>query len=282
MGHPTFVFELDLRHSSNGSKCDADSMKMAWLSLVVLFCVPAMATTVALIRTPQEIFVAADSAVEGKREAVFCKIRQLDGIFFAVEGVAEINAVTEGKPDPAKSFHVKQIAEHAAKRPGTIAEKALRFEHEAQPAFQRVVTQNKNDAPEGYRRYLSGRPQALQVIFFGIDPDHVPAYALVTFGVKDNAHGEPTITVERRFCPGKDCYEPADISILGESQKAMELTKQPGFPGSDLAGAVRRLVEAEIQDKPKLVKPPVDVVQISILGSRWISVKPQCLNRASK
>jgi len=250
---------------------------VAWLSAFVLCCAPAIATTVALIRTPREIFVAADSAVEGQREANFCKIEQAGKFFFAVEGVAEINVVTNGKSDPAKSFHVKLLAERAATRPGTIAEIALRFEREAEPVFQKIVAQNKKDAPEGYKRYLSGRPEALQVIFFGIDPDKAPAYALIIFGVKDNADIPPTITVERRVCPGKDCYEPADITLLGESRKAMELTKQAGFPGSDIAGAVRRLVEVEIQDRPELVKPPVDVLELSILGANWVSVKPQCV-----
>ena len=253
---------------------------MAWLSAFVLFCVPAIATTVALIRTPREIFVAADSAVQGQHEANFCKIEQVGKNFFAVEGVAEINALTNGKPDPAKSFHVKTRAERAAKRPGTIAEIALSFEHEAEPVFQKIVAQNKKDAPEGYKRHLSSRPEALQVLFFGIDPDKAPAYALIIFGVKDKAHGDPIVTVQRRFCPGKDCYEPADITLLGESRKAMELTKQPGFPGLDIAGAVRELVQVEIQDRPKLVKPPIDVLELSILGANWVSVKSQCAGRS--
>ncbi len=257
-------------------------MRIAWLPAFVLFCAPAVATTVALVRTSREIFVAADSAVEGRREANLCKIRRVGTTFFAVEGVVEINVVTGGKLDAAKSFHVKPLAERAAKRPGTIAEKALRFEREAKAAFQKVVSQNRKDAPEGYKRYLSGRLQALQVIFFGIDPGNVPSYALIIFGVKDNPHGNPTITVESDFCPGKNCYEPDDIRLLGESQKAIELTKQPGFPGSDLAGAVRHLVEAEILDKPELVKPPVDVLGLSVLGPNWVFVKPQCVAQSAE
>lgn len=261
---------------------DVAPMRTGWLCAFVLLCAPAVATTVAVIRTPREIFVAADSAVEGRREANFCKIGQIGTTSFAVEGMAEINVVTDGKSDSAKTFHVRPLAKRAAKRPGTIAEKALSFERDARTAFQRVVAQNKTDAPEEYKRYLSSRRQALQVIFFGNDPGNVPAFALIIFGVKDNAHGVPTITVEKDFCPGKDCYEPDDIRLLGESKKAIELTKQPEFPGSDLAEAAGRLVEAEIQDRPELVKPPVDVLELSVLGPNWVSAKPQCVAQSTE
>jgi len=244
---------------------------------LVLLCAPALATTIALIRTPSEIFVAADSAVMGEREAKFCKIVQTENTFFAVEGVAEIDVRTNGKPDPAKTFHVKPFAERAAKRSGTIAEKALGFEHEILPIFQKVVAQNKKGAPAGYKRYLSGRPEALQVIFFGMDPGNVPAYALLTLGVKDNAIGDPTITVAKSFCPGKGCNTPNDLQILGEGKKAFELSKRQSF--SDYAVEVRNLVDAEIQDKPELVKPPIDVLELSVLGPNWVAVKSQCVAR---
>lgn len=243
----------------------------------MLLCVPACATTVAIIWTPTEIFVAADSAVEGKPALKFCKIRQVENVLFAVEGVPEVDAITDGKADPSKSFDVMPLAKRAATREGSVAKKALGFERDTKPLFQKLAIQQKHDAPEWYESHLHQKG-ALQVVFFGIDADKRPAYAAVSFGIEDASPGGiPTITVERFLCPGKDC---PSLLILGEGQKAFELSKQQTFP--DYVTEVRSLVEAEVQDRPKMVKRPIDVLRLSIFGPIWVAVKPQCIQGQRK
>lgn len=235
---------------------------------------PASGTTVAIIWTPQEIVVAADSAVLGEQGASSCKIRQVGNTFFAFEGVAQVNATTNGKPNAAISFDVIPWAQRAAKKPGTIADKARDFEGPAKQAFQGVANRTKKNDPVGYKAFFLHPHPALQVIFFGKDPGKSPAYALISFDVWEDAHGEAIVTSERGFCPGKDCGNP-DTRILGEGKKADELSKRPGFSTLERTVAVRSLVEAEVQDKPRLVKPPIDVVRLSPLGT-MLFLKPRC------
>lgn len=244
---------------------------------LILCVIPAHATTVALIWTPQEIVVAADSAALGEAEPTFCKIRQVGNTFFAVEGMVDVFARTNGKPDSANSFHVIPHAQLAAKMKGSVADKAIAFEREVTPVLQRIVTQAKKFGPDGYKAYLLHPHQALQVVFFGMNADKTPAYALISLGVQENANGNPIVqTVEKGFCPGQGCVNP-DTRILGEGEKAFELTKRPDYPGPDRAVAARNLIEAEVQDKPKLVRPPIDILRISILGPIWTDEKPQCV-----
>lgn len=245
---------------------------------VLLFVCTAhqvLATTVVLVWTPREMVVAADSAVEGngKSKSEYCKIRQGGDTFFAVEGVADVDIASRGRT-PALSFHADALAAKAAKAPGSIVDKALTFGHHA-PLFKNIAVLTKQYEPEVYRRYFLGRA-ALQVAFFGLNQDKVPSYVVIGFKVGET-DGRPGVTVEVVSCPGKGC---ADLRILGEGQSALELWNRSTNPlSSDLATVARGLVEAEIQDKPKLVGPPVDVLRLSVFGPSWVSVKPQCVGR---
>jgi len=165
------------------------------------------------------------------------------------------------------------------KRRVLLLKKLSIVERQAKDAFQRAVALNKQYAPATYKSRLLGHAQALQVVFFGINPDKVPAMAVVDFGVVENGHGDPYVTVTTTFCPGTSCNgrEPF-LMILGENKRAIEVSKQQGFPGSDFANAARSLIEAEIQDQPTLVKPPIDVLRLSLFGPMWVSKKPQCVD----
>jgi hypothetical protein len=245
------------------------------LVLVLLCSLSATATTVVLVWTPRELFIAADSMVKGDPGREFCKIRQVVDTFFAVEGAAEISAITNGKPDTANSFDVIPLAQRAAKVRGSMSDKARTFEHESKQVFRTFALHNKQNDPAGYRANIL-KSEAVQVVFFGLNPNKVPAYALVALNVQEDQHGVPMVTVDRAFCPDRTCYSPRDLQLLGEARRANELSKEPGFDWSDPATAVRKLVEVERQDKPKLVGGPIDVLRLSAFGPTWVSVKPEC------
>jgi hypothetical protein len=244
---------------------------------LALCCVPSGATTVVILTTRQEIVVAADSAVQGKgklNRSTYCKILQAGDVFLATEGMAEID-IPGGNGHESVSFIAMKVATRAVKIPGSIAYRVGKFENEANHSFQTAVARLKEVDPEAYGHWLRDKPQALQVAFIYLNADKLPAYTVLAFGVSEDKRGVPAVTVVTSSCPGKGCGEPLDLQILGEWRKAAELSKRPGFPGSDLVTAARSLVQAEIKNNPKLVRGPIDLVRLSLLG-RELSLKKQC------
>jgi len=247
-------------------------------SLVLLLCcVHALATTVVIIRTPHEIVIASDSAVQGKdkRSSVSCKIRQAGNIFIATEGMVDVD-IGGGNGKSAIGFHAMALAIEAAKHNDSVTDIAAEFQRQARSGFENVIAQVKEVDPAAYKHWILNAP-ALQIAFAGFTPDKLTAYTVLSFNVSENAHGGPIVSVVSGSCPGQGCFEPSDVRFLGESRRARELSRRPGFPGPDpdLVSIARSLVQAEIDEKPDLVRPPIDSVRLSISGSQ-VSFKPGC------
>ncbi len=65
--------------------------------------------------------------------------------------------------------------------------------------------------------------------------------------------------------------------FLGETEAIDGLPEDsPGFWKDGLVMGVRRLVETEIQTRSEYVGPPIDLLQISAQGAKWIQKKQEC------
>lgn len=236
------------------------------------------ATTLALIRTPQGVFVAADSyRIEQGKGSVFCKIVQVNNSFIAFSGTPDIDVRENNKPRPDLSFHGFAIAKQAAHTQGTMIAKANSFVRLALDPFKHSVAVIKENAPQQYRAQFLGYPQALEVVFFGMNPDQIPAFDVVDFGVSEDAKGRIVVSPSFMACPSPTCSDSAiKLSILGVNEKAIVASKDPHFFTGDGATDVQRLVEIEAADRPDAVKAPIDVMQVTALGATWIHRKRQC------
>jgi hypothetical protein len=194
--------------------------------------------------------VAADSATRrGSHETSdFCKIQQAGTTFLAFSGNPDIAASVNNRPDPQLSFRGFDLAKDAAKLPDTMAEKGTAFEKKAKTAFQRAVALMKQYNPEVCKQFVL-RPQALEVVFFGLNPDKVPALYVVGFSVSEDARGRVVVAPHNFACPGKDCDPRSPyIEILGVNDEAISAQKKPGFYTGRWENDVRRLIEIETID----------------------------------
>lgn len=254
-----------------------------------ILAVHTQATTLVIIRTPQEVIAAADSAVGNDDSSVehganvasdFCKIVRVGNseTFLMFAGAVDANVRHNDRPAPEFSFHGVAMAKAAAKVHGTMVEKANAFQKAALQPFTQSVLAFKKHAPALYKLRFLGHAQAMEVVFFGLNPDKIPAMAIVDFSFSEDQAGKPIVSPSEGSCPGTDC-DPREphAEVLGENEAATRAWYKPGFyTGGDLADAAQRLVNVEIQDKPQSVKPPVDVLRVSILGPTWMALKKGC------
>jgi hypothetical protein len=74
-----------------------------------------------------------------------------------------------------------------------------------------------------------------------------------------------------------DCNGAVVTRFLGETEAIEGLPEDnPSFWNDGLAAGVRRLLETEIAARSEYVGPPIDLLQITAQGARWIKKKPEC------
>src|ERR1700693_1198220 len=126
----------------------------------------AQATTVVIIRTPQEVVIAVDSAatIRGNglpaTKQTVCKIYQADtSLFFAVSGLVN---------DPQTRFNTPKIVASGCRDGDSMAAKLARVEREVKTAILRELPHVKERDPGEYAKLLNSKG-AVTIALVGID-----------------------------------------------------------------------------------------------------------------
>jgi hypothetical protein len=247
---------------------------------IIAICVSSattmLATSIVAIRRPTHIVIAADTLgyqPEGKTTTSHCKIHSSGGVFFAFAGFTE---------DTKSRFYPRWIASRALSRAGTIEGRSRRLaESLRQPLLRAVQRIYKEDPPEIATTIIGGegRDQTpLQLLVFGVE-NGIPKVISVDFTRVNNRKQEPIgIAPLIKMCPGDGCTDGVEYWLLGERKAIETAMEQPGaqtWTGNDAAD-VRRLVEIEIADKPKVVQPPIDELIVDACVGRHTSGTQMC------
>jgi hypothetical protein len=75
-------------------------------------------------------------------------------------------------------------------------------------------------------------------------------------------------------CPGALCDSPGRVlhgaSVGGIIPDLLVKQPRPAWVERADAAAARRLIQMQIQRTPDMVKPPIDVLEITASGARWV------------
>jgi hypothetical protein len=67
------------------------------------------------------------------------------------------------------------------------------------------------------------------------------------------------------------------LTILGESRAIEQYIREtPSYKKKPPIELAKEFVELEIADKPNVIGPPIDALQISKTGAVWEQRKPDC------
>jgi hypothetical protein len=228
------------------------------LSLALLFFVlfpavthqPAHGTAIAILRTRDEIVVAADSLAtlkDGTKDPKpFCKIRQVGKVFFVMYGAVSDQAIS--------------IARASILATGSVAASASAFHSPGEKEFRKILSVDKPPEKDAY----------FGVAFLGFE-NAATALSSVHFSAEGSA-----ITIERRDCP-PEC-PPTTIGLFvgapaHRDSYAKRLSDNPKVDPIELA---RSFVDLEIRENSIHSGPPIDILRIDNSGPHWIQQKKEC------
>jgi hypothetical protein len=251
------------------------NIKMRRAVIVVLVSVlvaPATATTIAVLWSPDRIVMASDSLVENfQPEDIeglkMCKIDNHGGFFFAAWGMFHDDEARLDMPHTVRKYFVDS---------GRIKEKANASAAEIRgPLLKAFQYGHKTQSPKLYKKYVASRNAGGFVV--AAISNRGPVIVTVEFLRQDDAKGYPVDMiphvdlVDNTISGAKSQYR-----LLGATTAAQRLVKTKGFHQYDITTAARKLIQAEIDDEPDRVGPPIDVVEIDKQGHRWIVPHGEC------
>ncbi len=238
----------------------------AALTAILLADAPVRATTLAIIRTPDQVIIAADSRRvwhgSEQRPQLTCKLGTHDDVIFAMAGLVHEN-----------NFDAKALVNMVLGTPGTLEERALVLERLLRGPLLGMLTRIRHELPRQFAEQLASG--FVLNVTLGAVRNQTAHLEMRDFYAETDPDGALRLRVVRVSCP-RDCPRPTEVFGVGETTAMFQhLSTLPGLP-TELPGLAKQLVEIEIADRPALVGPPVDLVRASDAGIEWLQRKPAC------
>lgn len=227
-------------------------------------------TAVFVIRTPNEIVVAADSrSVSGNDTPdpePICKIRRFSDAYIVVNGISK---------DTPSGYDVFSSLNVASQRKGLLADKIAAFEPLVKRPLEKALNRLKREEPIAFKRNAI-EIAPLGINFFGLERGVLVLYNR-RFVVSLLPNNEVSVNIERHGCPSADCPDGIAFVTVGAAEfKERFARENPNFLKGDLVEAARKFVQMQIDTKVVDVGPPIDILQITKRGAKWIQKKPEC------
>ena len=239
------------------------------LAILLVSTGSAEATTIVVVRTTTEIVIAADSKVTdayGESLDDSCKIRQVGNLFIGFEGFVR---------DKKTGFNVPEIARQALqlKPNASPQEKVGVLTGFITSALFDELIKVRSHSPDVFQIKLLGRT-FLRLVIAGFDKNR-PVDFVRQFRMTPIA-GKFAVTVVPDDCLD-DCKGEVVTRFLGETAAIDGLPEDtPDFWREGLVVGARRLVEMQIMARSEYVGPPIDILQISAKGGKWVQKKSAC------
>jgi hypothetical protein len=223
-------------------------------------------TAIAIVAKSDQIAVAADSKVLLGPDLVSssdCKIKQCDDAFFAIAGHRRVRV-------EETYFDAIYIATEACRTTNNIADRMSKFETLVEAALSNMLRASQQRDRIYFEISLRDKT-VLQAAFFGFERGS-PYLNVRSYKCRMSS-GQVVVEVERQGCQSQ-CDM---LTILGESRAIEQYVSQtPSYKKRKPIELVKQFVELEIADKPGVVGPPIDVLQISKTGAVWNQRKQDC------
>ena len=228
---------------------------LAAVCAMLLADAPVRATTLAIIRTPDQVIIAADSRRvwhgTEQRPQLTCKLGTHDDVIFAMAGLVLEN-----------NFDAQALVTLVLSTAGTLEDRALVLERMIRGPLLGLLTRIRHKLPRLFAEQLESG--FVMNVTLAAVRNQVAQLEMRDFYVETAADGSLRLRVVRVSCPA-DCPHPTEVFGVGETAAMMQyLASLPQLP-VQLPGLATQLVEIEIADRPALVGPPVDVVRVGVM-----------------
>ena len=243
---------------------------LAALAIVAasLTSITVHATTLAVIRTQNQVIIAGDSLLVwyggDRRPQLTCKLDAHDDVVFGMAGL-----VVSHEND----FDVRQLMHAVLKTPGTLEERAVVLERLVQGRLLGTLTRIQMELPRLFAEQMASG-FVLNVTLAAVR-DGVAYLEMRDFYAEAAPDGSIRLRISGVSCP-RECPRQTEVFGVGETTAMMEyLSELPELP-DELPQLAQQMVQLEIADRPALVGAPVDIVRAHESGVEWIHRKPAC------
>ena len=230
--------------------------------------VPLRATTLAIIRTPDQVVIAADSLLVwyggDRRPQLTCKLDTRDDVIFAMAGLVV---------SPENDFEAHALVTAVLGTPGSLEERAMVLERLIRGQLLGTLTRIRYELPRLFAEQLESG-FVLNITLAAVR-NEIARLEMRDFYAETAPDGTLQLRVARVSCP-RDCPRPTEVFGVGETAAMMQyLGTLPQLP-TGLPALAEQLVRIEIADRPALVGPPVGVLRAGGAGVEWLHRKPAC------
>ncbi len=232
----------------------------------------AHATTIAGIRTPAQVVIAADSLGTARGYRIestqpVCKIFAVKDSAFAIAGLVR---------DPVWNFDAENLTADILRRKNRVTETANDLTERLEAMLGSYLERLKKGNPYLYGKLLEEQGGTVTSILLAAYEGDQPVAIGISFRASEEMGGRVKITATRVACPG-DCPDGVMYFFLGERRP---IDRYIAEHGRDRLGpadsAAPFLVQLVIDGGSKLVGPPIDVIVIDRQGVSWLARKEGC------
>jgi hypothetical protein len=226
-------------------------------------------TAFALLRTPEAIYVAADSKLSWLdttgADGSTCKIRRIGATWYVMGGIYKFTAT--GYDAPA-------LANLALRGAGTVADKARDFESRAVPAVKSLLEQigDKRQQVDSWDE-VAAIPLTIFIFGFEGGAAVVSSRELVRSATSGDT---PNVTVQRRDY-GPNTRETVWLASPSNLSGGF-VSEYPSWQSMEPSSMVKAFVEFAIRKRPGTTGAPIDIIRIDKNGHRWLRRKTECMD----
>lgn len=232
----------------------------------------AHATTIAGIRTPEQMVIAADSLGTARGYRIestqpVCKIFTVKDTAFAIAGLVK---------DPVWNFDAENLTADSLRQQNRLAETANDLVERLTAMLGSYLERLKKRNPYLYGKLLEEQDGTITSILLSAYEGDQPVAIGMSFRASEETGGHVRITATQVSCPG-DCPDGVMYFFLGERRPIERHIAEHGrdhlLPASSGAPFLVQLV---IDGGSKQVGPPIDVIVIDGHGVSWPARKEGC------
>jgi len=229
--------------------------------------VPSRATTEIVVRSRYRIVLAADSrAVYGLNEnALECKLFEAQGVYATVSGLAHYG----------RSYRVADTIREGFAGPGTFESHVGSTAAILKRRVENLLANLQASDPTQYRTLMQPSNYTSDLVQLAVAQTVRSQPMLGIIELRRSGTGN-NLTTRTTICPG-NCKQNTQLFYLGYWERIKPYVATASGPRNvSSAASIDRLIRLEIAAHPNEVSTPINILELTGSGARWLQNGGNC------
>jgi len=224
-------------------------------------------TSALALRSRYRIVLAADSRVlySPSRSATECKLFEIRDVYATVSGLAHYGT----------TYRATDAIRDGFGRSGSFEDHVSATAYFLQQRIERLLGNLRRSNPSAYRSLWLRSSQSADFVQLAV-AQSVTGRPMLGIVELRRASGESSFTTRTTICPG-NCARNDAIFYLGYWERIRPYVADFGQPRTVASAAsIDRLIRMEIGAHPAEVGAPINILELSGSGARWLQNSGNC------